>query len=101
VPAEQILIDHDLLVTIAISVTGVLFASLGTLSFWLGRLLLNKLDRKIETGYDKLDSNMNTCQRAIHVKIDSLVKYEEENRKSTYHAHDRLTDHIEKHHTKD
>ncbi len=100
-PAEQILIDHDLMVTIAISVTGALFASLGTLSFWLGRLLLNKLDKKIETGYDKLDSNMQACQLALNTKVDSLVAYEKENRKSTYHAHDRMTEHVEKHHTKD
>jgi len=101
VEAEQILIDHDLLVTIAISVTGALFASLGTLSFWLGRLLLNKLDRKIETRYDKLDQSLDTCQKAINIKVDSLIVYEKENRESAYHAHDRITQHVEKHHTKD
>jgi len=110
--AEQIIVDHDLFVTVAISITGVLFASLGTLSFLLGKNVLNRIDTKIENGHSKQEDKMDSNQKIINTKLDTLIDYEMTNRKSIDHAHNRITDsdkelnnklaaHINKFHTKD
>ena len=81
VAAEQITISHDWLVTVAISVTGTLFATLGTLTFYLGKLLLAKLDKKIDN-----------CHLILQNNINLLIKSHDENHESIYHAHDRITE---------
>lgn len=87
---DQILVDHDLFVTVAISITGALFAALGTLSYFLGTMLIRRLEVKIET-----------CQKALNIKVADVIKDQQEDHKTIYHAHNRITDHVEKHHTKD
>ena len=72
----------------------------GSLIAILARMLFNKLDKKIDQCSQDLSVRMDNKFLSFEQKINTLIKYTEENRKSAYHAHDRVTDHVEKHHTK-
>lgn len=85
---DTVLINHDLLVTVAISVTGALFAALGTLSYYLMTMIIRKIEIKIETCNEKLNSQILALNNA---QIDAKKKID--------FAHNRITDHVEKHHT--
>jgi len=92
---ESIIIDPDAFITVMISMFGVLLGLLGTLAFWLGKLLFNKFNTRM----DSIESNLFTCHKNLTEKITSLVKVNNENRKSSTDSHRRLSDHVEKYHT--
>jgi hypothetical protein len=79
--ASQIVINQDMLVMIMISVTGALLSSLVAVTFFAGRMILNRLDVKIDS---------------CHLQLAEDIK---EAKSGVSHVHNRMTDHVEKYHT--
>jgi len=93
--AETIVIDQTFLVIMMVSLTSTLFAALGTLLYWLGKMLFRRLDERI----DRLYGDVKECRTELEEKIGNQASYNKETRKSAYDCHDRITNHVEKHHT--
>ena len=85
----QIIIDQSAFVTALITVFGALLSFTIAFLFMSVRYLINSFDKKLET-----------CNKNISDKLDLIIKDTDSNEKSITHAHNRLSEHVDKHHTK-
>ncbi len=85
----SLIIDHDMFIAALISVFGALLSFTVAFLFMSIRYLINSFDKKLES-----------CSKNISEKIGVLMKYAEDNKKAIDHAHNRVSNHVEKHHTK-
>jgi len=97
--AAQIVINDDLLITIMIAGFSFLVSACGALIVILGRMLFNKLDKKIDQCSQDLSERMDYKFIALDAKMQTIIEYNKETRKSAYDGHNRITSHVEKHHT--
>ncbi len=86
--AGAIVINQTVFITALITVFGALLSFTIAFLFMSVRYLINSFDKKLDT-YNKNLSD----------KIDTLMKYAEDNKKAIGHAHNRVSDHVDKHHT--
>lgn len=85
----QIIIDQSVFVTALIIVFGSLLSFTMAFLFMSVKYLINSFDEKLEA-----------CNKNISDKLDLIIKDADNNEKSTNRAHDRISDHVDKHHTK-
>ncbi len=92
-------LDH--VVTIAIAIVSSL---VGTIAI-MGAIMVKNYKAKVSSEISRNSQSLMTRFDDKHVlqdqKIGTLEEYEKENRRSLTQAHNRITDHVEKHHTKD
>ncbi len=94
----EIVINPNLLVNSIIGGFTFLIVVCGSLIAVLGKILFNKLDKKIDKCSDDLTKVMNNKFISFDQKLNLIVEYNKETRKSVYHSLNRHSQHIEKPH---
>ena len=91
-------IDH--IVSVAIACVSFLVSVIGAML----AIMVKNYKAKVTSELDQCSKNLMTRFDDKHVLQEQLIKTIDEagkeTRKSAYHAHDRITQHVEKHHTK-
>ncbi len=90
------LIDQNTIVTIAISVSSILFAVISTLAFWLRKTLIILFNQSM----DSLKKDVTHCQENLNLRIDQIDEYGQKNREISYKAKDGIAEHVKDFHTK-
>jgi len=92
--AETYIIEHGL-TSYLMGGVGVLISALCVVASYVIKLSMSKINNNIVSCKNELLSEI----KKIEIELKNVDEYTKETRVSAYHAHDRVNEHIDKHHT--
>ena len=99
-PTGSVVIDSVTALIWTISIIGLLFSALVAVVMFTIRNIISGLKGDNEILGTRLSSGIDSLSNKIDENARRAEAYGKETRDSAYHAHDRITQHIEKYHAK-
>lgn len=95
---QSVTIDSISILIWMISIIGMLFSALVVTVTFAIKNIINGLKSDNKALSEHIHSSIDTLTKKIDNTADRAESYGKETRQSVYHAHNRITEHIERHH---